>query len=601
MARARKTKAAACPVESYARAVVSGEIVAGRLVRLACERHLRDLADGAARGLCWDEGARDRVLAFFANINLAPGKPFKLEPFQQFVVGSLFGWKGPDGFRRFRTAYVEIGKGSGKSPLAAGIGIYGTIADDEDAAEVYAAATKRDQAMILFRDAVRIVDNTPVLSKLLKKSGTFPAVWNLACESKASFFRPISSDDGQSGPRPHVGLIDELHEHKTSLVVNMMRAGVKARRQALIFEITNSGYDRTTICWSHHEYSVQVLEGIVENDSWFAYVCQLDPCEACRAEGKTTPTDGCEKCDDWKDEKVWLKANPGLDTILPRKYLREQVAEAEGMPAQRNIVLRLNFCIWTEAAVHAVPMDKWDAGARKIDLAELRNSQVFAGLDIGSTGDWTALVRLFPHDDAEEVSLPPDPESPDEKQIILRRSYTLVPTFWLPEKPVHRPPQVQQVIDGWVRKGLVRTTPGEVVDYDMVLRDILEMSKEMPFTKIGFDRGFQGAWMGTQLLSHFGAYVVNIFPQGIISMNAPFREFIELLKMGRLFHDGNPIMRWMCSNCAAEERGGLIKPSKDHSSEKIDGVTAAVMGLGVAMSEVIRRPYYEDNDLETMQ
>ena len=262
------------PVTEYAQSVVDGVRVAGPHVRGQCARHLRDLKEGGKRGLVWNVDEANKALRFYSNVLKLnggdfEGKPFELLPWQRFVVGSLFGWHGVDGYRRFRVAYVETAKGSGKSPLAAGIGMKGLVADNEPRAEVYSAATKKDQAMILFRDAVAMVDQSPELSKRLTKSGTGERCWNLAYMAQGAFFRPISSDDGQSGPRPHIGLIDELHEHKTNTVVEMMRAGTKSRRQALIFMITNAGHNRMGPCWSYHEYGAKVAAGEVEDDAFF--------------------------------------------------------------------------------------------------------------------------------------------------------------------------------------------------------------------------------------------------------------------------------------------------------------------------------------------
>lgn len=278
--KTRRPRTSADPVAAYAQAVVRGKAAAGPHVRAACARHLRDLKGGAARGLKWDRAAATRAIGYFRDVlRLAggehEGKPFILEPWQAFIVGSLFGWKGPDGYRRFRVAYVEAGKGAGKSPLAAGIGLYGMTADGEPRAEVYTAATKKDQAMILFRDAVAMVDQSPALASRLVKSGSNPT-WNLADLRTASFFRPVASDDAQSGPRPHIALLDEIHEHRTGNVVEMMRAGTKGRRQALVFMITNSGHDRASVCYDYHEYGAKVSAGEVEDDSFFAYICGLD-------------------------------------------------------------------------------------------------------------------------------------------------------------------------------------------------------------------------------------------------------------------------------------------------------------------------------------
>lgn len=593
----------ACPVERYARDVAEGRIVAGRLVRLACARHLRDLVDGPARGLRWDAAAAARVLNFFSFLRLPAdgeldGKAFSPEGFQCFILGSLFGWKNRDGKRRFRTAFIEQGKGNGKSPLAAGVGLYGLCADGEPAAEIYSAATTAFQAGILFRDARRMVEASPALRDRLDVGQH-----NLAYPATDSFFRPVSAEHRQlSGPRPHMALLDEIHEHPTPLVVDKLRAGTKSRRQALIFEITNSGHDRTTVCWAHHEYSVKVLEAVVENDAWFAYVCTLDPCESCREEGFSQPKDGCPDCDDWKDESVWLKANPGLDAILPRAYLREQVEEAKGMPSKEGIVRRLNFCVWTDAVTRAIPMDAWDqcgrvaltrygldpsaAGTPAYRAAfekTLAGDPCYAGLDIGATSDFTALSLLFPHGDAELVELPAD-DAGGEPRRITRRSFTRLNWYWLPERPRRRDEKMAAVIDGWRKAGWIRTTPGEVVDYDLVLEDLKAIAERFCVLLWAIDRGFQGCQMATNLMKCFGDEAVVAFAQGIVSMSPPFREFLELTILGRLYHDLDPVTRWMASNCAAETRGGLTKPSKEASTEKIDGITSAVMALGVALS-----------------
>lgn len=573
---------AACPVEGYARAVLSGEILAGRLVRLACERHFRDLETGHERGLCYDPEAAERVFQFFSFLRLPAdgeldGKAFNLEPFQKFIIGSLFGWKREDGTRRFRTAYIEMGKGSGKSPLAGGVGIYGMVADGEVAAEIYSAATTAFQAGILFRDARRMVEASPALRNRLTIGQH-----NLAFLKTDSFFRPVSSEHNQlSGPRPHMALIDEIHEHPNAMVVDKLRAGTKNRKQALVFEITNSGYDRTTVCWHHHEYSMKVLEGHLENDAWFAYVCQLDPCEKCVAEGQIQPKDGCEECDDWRDEAVWIKANPGLDTILPRSYIREQVEEAKGMPAKVGIVKRLNGCIWTEGVTRAIPMDAWQACQREIDPASLYKRECFGGLDIGATSDFTAFVLEFPHADEEVVEIS-DPLSneKDAKRKIVRRSYTTLAWFWLPEHPVKRSEDMEQRIALWRRQGFIKTTPGDSVDYDQVIADIVELAALYDIREVAIDRAFQGHSTATKLAEHLGEKKVIAFPQGILSMAPPFRELLELLKTQRFLHDGNPVLRWMAANTVAKQKGGLTSPDKDSSPEKIDGISAATMALG---------------------
>src|SRR3984957_7435649 len=244
-------------------------------VRLACERHRRDRQTGAARGLRWDLPAALRVITFFEDVLVLAegefaGQPFRLKPWHKFIVGSLFGWH-LGAYRRFNTAYLEVGKGNGKIPMAAGIGLYCLTSDGEAGGQVYSAATTRDQAKIVWSDAARMVAASPELRGRIVET-----VNNLSYAKSGSFFRPVSADASKlDGLRPSCVLVDEVHEHPSSAVIEKMRAGFKGRRSPLLIEITNSGFDRHSICWQHHEYSAKVLEGTIEADSWFAYVCAL--------------------------------------------------------------------------------------------------------------------------------------------------------------------------------------------------------------------------------------------------------------------------------------------------------------------------------------
>ncbi len=306
----------------------------------------------------------ERAIAFFGFLRLAEGEfeglPFTLQPWQAFIVGSLFGWLTRDGSRRFRNAYIETAKGNGKTPLAAGIGLYGLVADDEAAPEIYCAAAGRDQANILFTDAKRMVAKSPALAGRLDVYTS-----SIADLERDGAFRPVSSEAGNlHGHRPHIVLIDELHAHPNSAVVDAMRAGTKGRRQALIIRITNAGFDRTSVCWQDHAYSVAILEATITNDAWFGYVCGLDA------------------GDDWTDEAVWPKANPNLGVSISSRYLREQVAEATGMPARSSVVQRLNFCVWTSASAGAIELERWDACAEPPVIPP--GATVYGGLDLSA-------------------------------------------------------------------------------------------------------------------------------------------------------------------------------------------------------------------------
>jgi phage terminase large subunit-like protein len=542
----RAPRKPADPVTNYARRVKGGKILAGRPVHLACERHLRDLK---RKDLVWRPGRGLLVIEFFRDmLVLEDGSPFDLLDFQQFIVGSVFGWYSTDGTRRFRTAYVETGKGSGKTPMAAGIGLYGLMADGEPAPEVYSAATDRDQARIVWQDAWRMVQASPELRELVMAPERGDVqIGSLTIPSKSATFRPVSSEHrALDGKRIHFGLIDELHEHPTAIVVDKIRAGTKRRRNALIFEITNSGWDRTSVCWKHHDYSVKVLEGTIENDSWFAYVCALD-------EG-----------DEWTDERVWSKANPGMFYGLPPiKYLREQINEAVGMPSKENIVRRLNCCEWTEQADRWLKMDAWQAcPSEAVEI--LKGRPCMAALDAAATGDINAFVLVF---------------KPGEDGI-----YPVLARFWIPERTLDakdsgRPEELRLKLLEWARAGWIKTTSGEQTDYDIVEEDIKALLAEVELKRLSYDR-----WNVTQLITHLvdalGEERVVAFPQTMAAMSAPSKEMERLISDGKLGHGGNPVLAWMASNVALMYGPNeQVKPDRTRSGDKIDGIVALVMAL----------------------
>lgn len=542
------------PTTTYARKVADGKIVAGPHVRDACRRHLKDLETGPARGLFFDIEAAQRAVGYFRDVlrlngGEFEGKSYELLPWQSFIVGSLFGWKGPDGYRRFRVAYVETGKGSGKSPLAAGIGLYGLTADGEARAEIYAAATKKDQAMILFRDAVAMVDQSPQLTRRIHKSGVGANAWNLAYLQQGSFFRPISADDGQSGPRPHIALLDEIHEHRNGNVVEMLRAGTKSRRQALIVMITNSGASKQSYCWERHDQAVKVAAGQIEDDALFSYVCALD--------------DGD---DPMKDEKCWEKANPSLSNGLPGvKYIREQVREARGMPGKESIVRRLNFCQWVEAEAPWIGSDVWfSAQDKDFDPNGLLGRRCWGGLDLSSTQDLTALALLFEPSDA-------DPQ------------WRLVVHFWLPNDGLHDKADRDRVpYIVWRDAGYLHTTPGRAIDLLYVATQAAEIASLYDLQSIGYDRwqieGFK------QLLGREGISLpLEPFGQGFKDMSPALNEFERLLISGHLRHGGNPVMTWCAANAVTvSDPAGNRKVSKEKATGRIDGIVAAIMAAGGA-------------------
>jgi len=577
---------------AFARAVKAKQIVAGPDVRNACRRHLRDLRDlrdGHKRGLYWDLDAARHAIGYFEDVlklngGEYEGLKFILAPWQAFVVGSLFGWKTEDGYRRFRIAYIETGKGSGKSPLAAGIGLYGLTADGEARAEIYAAATKKDQAMVLFRDAVAMTDLSPHLSGRLHQSGTGEKVWNLYYPNTRSFFKPISADDGQSGPRPHMALLDEIHEHKTAAVVNMMRAGTKHRKQALIVMITNSGTDKTSVCWEHHELGSRICAGKEDNDSFFAFICSLDKGD-----------------DPFKDESCWAKVNPSLDFILDgqtdglpgRKYLREQVAEARGMPSKEAVVRRLNFCEWTQATSPWISWDVWSQAAERVRMSVLRNRPCVGGLDLSSTTDLTAFVLLFY----------PTFEDPH---------WRLLPYFWIPDDKLDEREKRDKVpYLAWIKAKELETTPGRAISKLHVLRRMQTICGYFDVRKIAYDR-----WRIEDLQQLQEEHDISLpelvpFGQGYKDMGPAVDEFerrllgprtkpvidpdvadativgaaLDVEPVESLRHDENPVMTWCASNAViTTDPANNRKADKAKAIGRIDGIVASIMATGISGS-----------------
>lgn len=540
-------------------------------MRMACQRHLidRELAareGGHPRGWWFDPDAADYVFEFFEEVLRLPDtmdengdpKPFKLEPAQDFIVGSIFGWKGRSGYRRFREAYIEIGKGNGKTPLFAGIGLYGLTEDEELAAEIYAAATDRRQAEILFRDAERMVRCSPDLAARLEMT-----VGNIADPSSMSFFRPFSRDQGvKSGPRPHMGLIDELHEHPSGEITVKIRAGAKGRRQPFFGEITNSGFDRTSICWAHHEHSRLVLEAAVEgrvlDDQWFAYVCALD-----------------EGDDPLTDPSCWIKANPLLGVSITEDYLARQVQNAKNIPAEENTVRRLNFCQWTQQNERLIPIAEWNACGAVVHDQALDGLPCYAGLDLGQTDDFSAFVLLW---------------------IDQNGRYIVRPRFWIPKAAMelypHRPYQV------WLRSGLIEVTDGNITDYNVIEDAVADECRRWSVREVAYDKRF-AQQMALNLQGH-GLTMVDT-PQGF-HLTEAIKKLGELVASRNLSHGGHAVLSWMAGNVEGRHgRDGQIRIDKETSGDKIDGISALVMALSRAIVQPVKsESVYASRGLRTV-
>lgn len=557
------------PAIAYCHDVLEGAIPAGSLIRKAVERHLTDLETGKERGIWFDRNAAQFAIDFFGFLKHSKGEwggmPFVLEPWQQFLIWNLFGWKNASGFRRYRNAYIEIPRKNGKSTLAAGIGLYMLAADGESGAEVYSAATKRDQAKIVWGEASEMVKRSPSLRKMIT---LFKSSNTLVIQPTASKFQPLGADeDSTDGLNVHCALIDELHAHRTRIMHDLLRTATGARRQPLIFRITTAGSDQASLCYEQHQYSRKLLDGVAQDDAWFAYIANMD-------EG-----------DDWTDPAVWAKANPSLGVSVKLSALEDEAGEAKLMPAQQNTFRRMHLDEWTQQSTRWINLLLWDENAGELGEdtkfleKKLAGRLCYGGLDLSAVSDLTAWVMVFPY-----------AHDPDEVDVLCR--------FWCPEAKLHD--ASNRYLDqyrAWAQEGYLMTTPGDAIDYGFIKKQVLEDARRFKLGSMNVDRLFQGYQLSQELADE-GLEVFGM-GQGFISMAAPMKDFERRLLGKKLHHGGNPILRFMSDNVAVQmDAAGNLKPDKAKSQGRIDGIVGLVMALDRCMRhEPPKRSVYESRGL----
>jgi phage terminase large subunit-like protein len=575
--KTRLTSSSTDEVTAYAAAVLSGEIVAGPHVRDACRRHMRDLARD---DLQWDYSAANRFFRFCRNVlrlgeGQFDGKPLELEPSQKFICGSLFGWKKLDGKRRFRRAYIEQGKGNGKSPMVGAIGLYGLVADGESGAQIYSAGATKEQAGILFRDAVGMLDKAPSLSNKIRRSGGPGREYNLAHMQSRSYFRPVSRETKKtgSGPRPHFALCDEVHEHPDGGVIEILERGFKFREQPLLVMITNSGSDRKSICWQERKHAVAVAAGDAEDDSTFSYVCALD--------------DGD---DPFNDPSCWIKANPLLGVTITEEYLALQVAQAKNIAAKANGIRRLHFCQWTDAASAWMAREAWEAiEDHTLDLDQFEGKRCLAGLDLSAKADLTAKALIFEDGQTEDGQ---------PKFAAFVHGYTPADTLMARAEKDGAPYNL------WVDAGFVTAVPGKKTRLDFVAQDLLDDADRFDLDFIAYDNYLIADFEA--VLSDMGSSLPMLdHPQGWNkrSRETPDGEKITLWMPGsidsletlifekRIRVHVNPALRSAVMSATFDHSpADLRRFLKQKATARIDMAVALAMAVGAAMARTNEQP-----------
>lgn len=538
------------PAETYAQQVRTGNILTCEFVQLAVDRYYRDMDNALDKGWYFDRKAAQRAISFIERLKHTKGQwaglRFKLEPWQQFIIWNIFGWKMADGTRRFRYAYVEIARKNGKTALSAGIGLYMLFADGESRPEVYSAATVKDQARICFSDAVEIVKATDLKNYLT------PYRNSIVYELKGGMMKPLSSDYGtHDGLNPSCGIIDEFHAHKDSGMFDVIKSAFGARKQPLMFIITTAGFNKAGACYAYRDNVIKILRGINEDDTLFGIIYTMDANE------------------EWDNPQMWIKSNPNLGVSLFPNYLEDQVNDAKNRPEAVRNVMTKNVNLWVDAEKTWILDDAWMKCVGTTEIEDLRGCECWGGLDLSNVSDITAFVLIFHEND----------------------KFQLLPFFWIPEEKMLEKIRKENInYDLWVKAGFVKVTSGNVLDYEFVKADILQITEMYDLQSSAYDR-----WNSSQTIIDLQneGMECNPFGQGYGSMSAPSKEFEKLVLSEKIEHFGNPVLRWMLSSTLIKtDPAGNIKPDKEKSVQKIDGIVASIMALGEWMTAQAE----DDND-----
>ena len=535
---------------AYARAVAAGEVLACKWVRAACQRQLDDLARSQADpDWPWrfDADAAWRPCDFIEMLPHIKGKwarerrRITLEPWQMFILTTVFGWVHREtGLRRFTEAYIEVARKNAKSTLTAGLCLFMLAADGEAGAEVYTAATTRDQARIVFDDAKAMAQRE---HEMRAELGIDVLQHALVVQDTASKLLPLAAEGSTlDGLNVHFACVDELHAHKTRAVYDVLDTARGSREQPLLWNITTAGSDRSGICYERRTHITKVLDRVVNDDRQFGVIYTLD------------------QGDDWQDERTWPKANPNYDVSVFPEVLRTACRKAQAMPSAQANFLTKHLNVWVNADSAWMDMATWQrCGDATLTVERVKHLRAVVGLDLASKIDIAAGPLLFY--DAQA----------DHYYLITRGR------FWLPERTIELATNSQYA--GWVEAGWLIATDGEVTDYD-VIEDQLRLDAALlhNLSEIAFD-----PWQATQLSSHMleeGLPMVEV-RQTVANLSEPMKQLQALALQRKITHDASPAMDWMISNVVCHyDAKDNIYPRKERQENKIDGPVASIMGLG---------------------
>ena len=542
----------ACPqtVEAgweYCDKVIDGTLPAGEYHLKACIRAREMWNARNVLSYTFDAEAAQRVIDTPRVADLKhlkgplAGQVFELEAWQIFIVSQIYGWKREDGYRLFRTAYIEVPRKNGKSTLCSVLAVYHLLFDGEESAEVYSAATSRDQARIVFDDAKAMCQRSKHLGSGFLKINQR----NVSHHRSNSKFEPLSADAGSlEGKNPSASIIDELHVHKTPEVYDVIDVAVGARMQPLLFSITTAGTNFHGVCYDKRTYLTKILGGHVEDYTFFGIIFHID------------------EEDDWREKSSWIKANPNYGVSVRPDDLERLCKQAQESPSSENNFRTKRLNEWRNATTAWISSVDWEnCDAERPPIETWGGHECYIGLDLASVSDFACMSLLFAEWEDEDLYV-----------YVYLKSY-------LPETTVYEKAGAMGALyRDWVRRGFVTETPGNVTDLAYIKDDLRWALETFHVREIAYDP--YGATELSAAMIDEGAPMVKM-SQSIMAMSDPAKELEKHIRAGTLVHGEDPVLSWMISNCVIyTDVNDNIKVRKEQDANKIDGVIATIMALG---------------------
>lgn len=506
----------------------------------------------------FDNTAAEHIIKFFATqLVLAEGVPgcpnFILEEWQKAIVGNLFGWKRPDGTRRYRRGFFMIPKKNGKSPLMAGVINYVAFNEDEPGGQIYSTAGDMEQAAIIHRHASKQIQHN---EEMTDNSRIYKTYHSIEFWGGDVIYKALSAEDGtKHGINAHLIIHDEVHVHKKRDLIECVDPSTASRRQPLILDITTAGFDKETICGERYEYACDVRDGVIDDKALLPIIYEIKK----------------EDFKRWDDPIVWAYCNPNLGVSVNLDFIETACKMAKKIPAKENSFRRLHLNQWTQQQTRWLSVDTWKDC--QYELISSKSIIWVAGLDLSTSIDLTCLTML----------------GIDSDGVLHWHCWP-----FMPKETAH----LRELQDGvpyltWAKQGYIELTEGNAIDFNFIEKRAKEECDRFGAVELAFDR-----MNATQIIQNLDAHGIEVtaYGQGFLSMNAPCKYLETQLLAGKIAHGNHPVLTWSISNVEVKQDDhDNIKPIKPKNTKRIDPVVSGLMALGRLISEnrVKKKSVYE--------